>query len=117
MFRPCKIGQVLCSARLISNDAGRVPYLARTDIGRCYHIQTPAGGRTICDHANIFLILSASLPCLLFYSLVYMYLYEIQNYLLEKVQYEAARIVTGLTWSVSITTHNHKGIINKLDVI
>ena len=23
-----------------------------TGIGRCYHIQTPAGARTICDHAR-----------------------------------------------------------------
>jgi len=28
------------------------PYGARPGIGRCFHIQTPAGARAICDHAR-----------------------------------------------------------------
>ena len=45
--------------RLISYSAGQARvrvngYGARPDIGRCYHIQTPTGARTVhvCDHAR-----------------------------------------------------------------
>ena len=37
---------VLIIARENSCKISRAPY------GRCYHIQTPAGARTICDHAR-----------------------------------------------------------------
>jgi len=32
--------------------ADRPPYGSRLCIGRCFHIQTPAGACTICDHAR-----------------------------------------------------------------
>ena len=39
-------------ARENSCKIDRAPYGARPGIGRCFHIQTPAGARTICDHAK-----------------------------------------------------------------
>jgi len=42
----------LTSASLIKPTGRRTTsYGARSDIGRCYHLQTPAGVGTICEHA------------------------------------------------------------------
>jgi len=48
----CKIDRAPYGVRLISYNAGRAPYDVVSGIGRCFHIQTPAGARTICDHAK-----------------------------------------------------------------
>jgi len=43
----------ICFIRVKSlKKADRAPYGARPGIGRCYHIQTPAGACTKCDHAK-----------------------------------------------------------------
>ena len=39
----CKIGRAPYGVRLIFYNAGT---------GRCFHMQTPDGARTICDHAR-----------------------------------------------------------------
>jgi len=52
MFYPYKIGRVSYGARLISINPCRAPYGARPGIGRCYHIQTSTGARTICEDAR-----------------------------------------------------------------
>ena len=46
-FHPCKI-------ETFTTQAGHhtMSYGARPGIGRCNHIQTPVGARTICDYAR-----------------------------------------------------------------
>jgi len=51
-FHPCKIGRTPYGVRLISYNAGRAPYGSQSVIGRCYHLQTPAGARKTCDHTR-----------------------------------------------------------------
>jgi len=51
-FHPYKIGRAPYGVRLISYNAGRAPYGSQSGIGRCYHLQTPAGARTTCDHTR-----------------------------------------------------------------
>ena len=50
----CKISRAPYGVLLISYNAGRAPYnvVRCPGISRCYHIQTPAGTRTICEHAR-----------------------------------------------------------------
>ena len=47
-----KIGRAPYGVRLIFYNAGGAPYGARPGTGRCFHIQTPDGARTISDHAR-----------------------------------------------------------------
>jgi len=53
LFHPCKIGRATYCVRLITYNAGRAPYDVRPGIGWCYHIETPAGTRAICDHVML----------------------------------------------------------------